>query len=393
MTAEPVGIATGIRRQGNQDRYMAQLTEHSHPRGALRSGRYASSYGRQEFVAEVTSKESARETLYEYEFDQARSGDDTPRADLLAELDLVVRAPDDARLSDLLLSVEMQAGGSILDGWYGGGHGDIETQMQVSNAVFGRRARRYGDLLVVPLTLAPFNRAQLWPATAAVYNPLVVRVASAVPDLEIQFWGRRYLLDRSSPPSVTTEFATTDIEPSERAAAPPSARAAADTAKERWARVWDDDGGGGGRRELKWVVHQHMNEMTADFKGAWSGGAYRQRLFLNHPTNLIAVWGFDAERIRRVSLEVDGRIYDSWTPAELEHAKSLRGWAVSPLIICLGDDELVGPPRSALNFSRCDRCCLVVDTTQQEPCRVHVMAVAAQAMVVVQGIAGMKFAK
>lgn len=353
MNSSSGGIGVGIDLKGAEDDFVSRRLMTN---TALKGGRYASSYGRQEFHHTRSGS-----------FDLAQPLDALPRMDMLGELDLVIHNPDDLSLSELFTSIEIETGGTIIDGWR---RGDIATQIELSNAIFGRKMRRYGALTLIPLTLAPFNADLLWPVTAAARHRFTIRIKSVVPDLNIQFWGRRYVMDR------------TDCRP------PPYAGVKEDDEgrRDRWAQVWDRSGK---KRVLEWAIHQHQK--TAEtFAGE---GTHRQEIFFSHPLNLIALWGLDLDLITGVRVEVNGQLYDSWTVAELEHIKFLRGWTVAPLIIPFGDDGVSGTARSSLNFSRIETCDLVIDTAQQNPCTVHLAGIGIQIMRVAKGLTGTVFSK
>jgi len=80
-------------------------------------------------------------------------------ADLVNDVDLAVRT-DEVDVGNVIKRVEVHIGCERIDGWEGT---DVGTLIRSMCAVFKRTISRHGDLLFVPLAVAPFHAHNLLP--------------------------------------------------------------------------------------------------------------------------------------------------------------------------------------------------------------------------------------
>jgi hypothetical protein len=301
------------------------------------------------------------------------------KCDLLNRVDLVLPViPDIAdasrplALDRIIQRIRVEIGSQCIDCLSVAG--GLETQINTTCALMGsphRRVRVVGGKMFVPLAMAPFHDSDMAVLMALQHHELNVHV-SLHADYEHpcdgwELYANQYVLDVPA------------------------------------------------RRALHGKLQEHFT-LQSQYTGAETlkAGVNRFKLNFNHPIHLIYFWGFDATKVTRVALELNGgAVYDGCIEAlhNLQRARGLDVWSaepakfaghgpanVEPTVLFFNQAPLHLHSTATINFSRIDRAELVIETTEDVPLSsdsrtVHIVALNTQPIRYMAGMAGLAFSK
>jgi hypothetical protein len=280
------------------------------------------------------------------------------KCDLLNRVDLVIPVIADSAdasrplaLDRIIRRIRVEIGGQCIDSLSAAG--GLETQINTTCALMGsphRRVRVVGGKMFVPLALAPFHDSDMAVLMALQHHELNVHV-SLHADYEHpcdgwELYANQYVLDVPA------------------------------------------------RRALHGKLQEHFT-LQSQYTGAETlkAGVNRFKLNFNHPIHLIYFWGIDATKVTRVALELNGAaVYDGCIEA-LHNLQRARGLDVEPTILFFNQAPLHLHSTATINFSRIDRAELVIETTEDVPRTVHIVALNTQPIRYMEGMAGLAFSK
>ena len=270
------------------------------------------------------------------------------QCDLINHLDLLIPNPDNLSLSDILegLSVEF-GGGTTMDAMRVSD--DMQTHVETSAALFGRKITHANGKTFVPLVMAPLHANNLvFPSS--IHHDLWIAVTFkqgfAVDIDAVELYANKYVVSESARERLFSEphsFMTTQ--------------------------------------------HQYIGPDRLE------KGVNRIKLHFNHPTYLIYFWGFDPSKVKnvRVLLDNDTVFYEGPIEA-LDHMKASRGLShVRPTVLFFSDGPPGGPIDCSMNMSRIDNAYLEIDIDQEGSTPIHIVGLSSQPYLYIDGMTGMSF--
>ena len=247
--------------------------------------------------------------------------------DGVSELILALPTPGSTRIDTLIHGI-----GLFLDNRMDGldGKGDLEGVVRVLAALQGKSIRRMGDVTYVPLPLACLNRDEVLMACCSKSGDITLTLelkAGIRPEdlVGIRVLGTRWCLKESVQASLCLDMQTM-------------------------------------------VVYQNQHQTSR--VGA---GVTELRLELNHEVDVIAVWGYEPENLKRLQLHANDNLYIDRDRAMLDLEAAERLHVPSDAHVMF-----IGPldsSHNSLHAARIDNLTLVVELdAKQEPVVMHVVA-------------------
>jgi hypothetical protein len=331
------GSLFALVNKGRQDEYMfdAQKADVWDVRRKFLSKRHTVSYKKLDVTVLVNANNSKK-----FQLDR--------KCDLVNGLDLVLLDRNGVGVQGILKSIKVEIGCQCIDVWHA--CDTFGTFVDATCAIHGRKVSRHGELLFVPLALAPFHHHNLLSLIGLEYHGvnILVEFTPAYEDaLSSTIYGNAYYIDDRKA-ALDYQMGTAQVQYSRK-----STRTV--------------DGGG---------TSMH----TVDFV---------------HPITMMYFWGFDKASVVNVKLTFnDVPFYDG--PLEpLERMQEMRGLKdVIPSMIFFSRTALSSTCQSTINFSRIDRAVLHLTTLKgSSECLVEVRGIGVQPIRIMAGMAGLAFSK
>jgi hypothetical protein len=309
------------------------------------------------------------------------------KCDLLNRVDLVLPViPDIAdasrplALDRIIQRIRVEIGSQCIDCLSVAG--GLETQINTTCALMGsphRRVRVVGGKMFVPLALAPFHASDMAVLLAHRHHELTVHVS-----LHADYDAYAIADGLGGGGGVASTYSSRPCD-----------------GWELYANQYVLDTPA--RRALHHKLQEHFTLQSQYAAPAYTRAEtldpeagvdrFRFKLNFNHPIHLIYFWGIDATKVTRVALELNGAaVYDGCIEA-LHNLQRARGLDVEPTILFFNQAPLHLHSTATINFSRIDRAELVIETTEDVPRTVHIVALNTQPIRYMEGMAGLAFSK
>ena len=273
------------------------------------------------------------------------------QCDLINHVDLVIPDPDKRSLSLILEDMKVEYGEDYHDQMdIMMVRADMQTHVETSAALLGRKITHANGKTFVPLAMAPFHKNNLaFPST--IDQDLMIKVTfkqgHGVDLGALELYANKYVVSESARERLFYE-------------------------------------------PHSFMITQHLYAGPDPL----NPGVNRIKLWhLRHPTYLIYFWGFDPTKVKnvRVLLDNDTVFYDGSIEA-LDHMKASRGLShVGPTVVFLSDSLPGEPIKGYVNMSCIENARLEIDTEQEEATQIHVVGLACQPYQYVNGTAGTVF--
>jgi hypothetical protein len=309
------------------------------------------------------------------------------KCDLLNRVDLVIPVIADSAdasrplaLDRIIRRIRVEIGGQCIDSLSAAG--GLETQINTTCALMGsphRRVRVVGGKMFVPLALAPFHDSDMAVLLAHRHHELTVHVS-----LHADYDAYAIADGLGGGGGVASTYSSRPCD-----------------GWELYANQYVLDTPA--RRALHHKLQEHFTLQSQYAAPAYTRAEtldpeagvdrFRFKLNFNHPIHLIYFWGIDATKVTRVALELNGAaVYDGCIEA-LHNLQRARGLDVEPTILFFNQAPLHLHSTATINFSRIDRAELVIETTEDVPRTVHIVALNTQPIRYMEGMAGLAFSK
>lgn len=265
-------------------------------------------------------------------------------------LDLIIDNPEMKPISEFITSISVSYGPCRIDG-----HDsydrlfDIDTHIETTAALFGRKISHIQGKTFIPLCFAPLNPQNLVPIGLEHHE---LRLEIRTPQTEegnalftnpIEIYGNAYFFTEG----VKAAFNVTG--------------------------------------EMMIFQNNYLNDKM-------KFGENRIPLGFVHPLYCMYFWGFDKTKVKRVQLVLDGNIYYDGTIEALERKKEMLGYGhLKPVMMFFTDTKVGSRSMSSLNFSRVEKVELVIDTEQQQGCDIWIIALNTQPARYMSGMFGMAY--
>ena len=265
--------------------------------------------------------------------------------DFVNDLDLILCGVDSVK--NVVEMIDVEVGGQRFDRL--GVKEDLDTQIRVNSAFFGRRYGTVGNKLFVPLTLAPLHSTDLVRTSA--YHKVSIYV--------------RFCDDASQ----------TVIDGARLAGC-----------------VYSVDA------PLRKTLFSELHEFVT-FQNQYGGvetlrrGRNEIELSLSNPAAAIFFWGFDKKLVTNVKLTLNDKPFYDGDVETLDDFKLARGMDVDPVTIFFSQDDTATPHRSSVNFSRIDHAKLIIETTDVTETNLYVVTLNPHPGKYVSGMYGLQFSK
>ena len=226
---------------------------------------------------------------------------------------------------------------------------DLDTQIRVNSAFFGRRYGVVGNKLFVPLTMAPLHSTDLVRTSGTHEVRIIVHFHENASQATIdgaRLAGCVYSVDaplRKTLFSEPHEFVTFQNQ-----------YAGVETLKR-------------GRNEIK--------------------------LRFNYPTAAMFFWGFDKKLVTNVKLTLNALPFYDGDVETLDHFKLARGIDVDPVMIFFSQADTTTPHRSSVNFSSINNAKLIIDTTDVNDTNLYIVTLNPHPGRYANGMYGLQYSK
>jgi hypothetical protein len=344
------GALTALVMKGPQDVYFnhesAFADYFNKKKDLLHKGKYQSVYGK----------------IGEIKFDQEKKGHkfsitlDRTCCDLIDKLDIVLKNPNKLSINDIIVHYESEIGGQRIDRVGGGIDCDvIDTWIKTNYELFYKKKKdnfQVGNKIFIPLFLAPFYEHNMMPLVALKHHEVKINVWMKEGFLTestndgIEIWGYKYYLD---------------TEPRTRIKQMP--------------------------HEMCTIQNQYTGSETMKY------GINKFRLNFNHPVHTIYFWGFDKNKVRNVTLTLNGIKFFEGSIEVLEHLKYNKGYSFEPVAIFFSQDDFKDRCGGTINFSRIDNAQLIIETDEEIDTEIQIVALNFQILRIMSGMAGLAYSK